>query len=656
MPLDNAGGEKWQSRSAPRHNRKRSNTNEDAEGSSHQGTNEDAANPKRSQSTGDVNRETLAAIGSFKDACHQLAQPHLNQWSGLDLRLPTMKQENDVDIIQQVRAQREKSKEIEEESGPKLQVYQWIILISLNTIGPFSSDAYVPNLGNIQHDLKTTDQLASLTIQINWIVLGLFNPIIGGYSDKYGRKRVIVFALGLYILGALGSAMAPSIEWLIFARIIQGSGEAVSVITSAVIRDVVDDMKERMRLQAFFGTLRPLMILLAPTIGGAFGTFATWRQLFYGLAAWGVMTLFLVIFCIPESKQAPAKGKTTTASKNKIGSKGSGKGAREIKISVKQTREEGGDELEAPLLDGDGGGDEVDESELSLSELSLWEKLGVLFSNHDWFALTITAALFMGAVRSMLSNISFVYEHYYNCNTLITGILISVPTICGFGTSMYAAGISRKMDPGILMRRGMAVGVLAPTAMLLSAMFVYWRGWWATVIPCAIMAAAGFFTLPAMQVLVLQDFKEISGLAAGVSKLIMTVGSTGFSMFVSWYFTTATHSTPYLEGHYCPADMQFPTRHGGQHAGVICFDTEAYAKAGKGPCNSWCTKDATVTADAGCPLELCHGHSFEEPHYHTQRLLLSLGVLLAVCQIWFWLGYVVIMGPTKRPQEKSAHK
>ena len=58
-----------------------------------------------------------------------------------------------------------------------------------------------------------------------------------------------------------------------------------------------------------------------------------------------------------------------------------------------------------------------------------------------------------------------------------------------------------------------------------------------TTVPCALLAAVGFFALPAMQVLLLQDFKDMSGLAGGVSKLVMTLTSTGMSMLVSSYFS-----------------------------------------------------------------------------------------------------------------------
>ena len=47
-------------------------------------------------------------------------------------------------------------------------MHQWLVLLSLNVIGPFASDAYLPNLPEIRKDLVTSSEDASLTIQVNW--------------------------------------------------------------------------------------------------------------------------------------------------------------------------------------------------------------------------------------------------------------------------------------------------------------------------------------------------------------------------------------------------------------------------------------------------------------------------------------------------------
>ena len=383
----------------------------------------------------------------------------------------------------------------DESSGglSSLYAYQWLILLSLNAIGPFSSDAYLPNLPDIEKDLGTSRALASLTIQINWIVLGLINPVIGGLSDTYGRKTITAVSLAIFVVGAVGSALSKTLLELMIARVIMGVGQAVSVIASAVVRDLVDDPGERMRITGIFNMLQPLMILAAPSLGGVVGQLVGWRDLFWGLAGWGLLTMILVASFVPESNKAYLRRQAIAA------------------------------------------GAPVDLGETTLpaeSQTSLFSKLCEMFSSVPFTGLTLTASVFMGGVRSMLSTIPYVYSEYYCLDTALVGILIAVPTGCGVFSSMVAVGVAKKADTGLLLRYGMLVGCLAPVALALGG-YYYAYGWWTTTGSVAVMSATGFLVLPAMQVLILEDFKHMSGLTAGISKLVMTLISTGGSMVVT---------------------------------------------------------------------------------------------------------------------------
>ena len=254
--------------------------------------------------------------------------------------------------------------------------------------------------------------------------------------------------------------------------------------------------------QAFFTTMRPLMLLAGPSIGGAIGTAFGWRNLMRGLAGWGVLTLLSMYF-IPESLQ------------------------KETEDAPPKPRAKGPCAILFPGCDA--------------------AKFRRMATNIDFVGLTVSAAVAMGAVRSMLSNISFVYDHYYKLSTAISGVLISVPTMCGFVAALIAAKMAAKTPPRKLMRVGMAFGMLPPILMLVIAGLpncvncLYARPrWYMTTIPCSFLAAVGFFALPAMQVLVLQDFKDMSGLAGGVSKLVMTLTSTRRRPACRWWSATTS--------------------------------------------------------------------------------------------------------------------
>ena len=459
-----------------------------------------------------------------------------------------------------------------------LRVYHYLILISLNSIGAFSSDCYVPNLSDIVRDLNATDQQVSLTIQLNWITLGLATPVVGYLSDIYGRKIIIVLTLLVYVVGAVGSGVAPTIGWLLVARCVQGIGESVSIITSSIIRDEIDDKQERMKVQAYFTTMRPLMLLGGPSIGGVIGTAVGWRKLMYGLSVWGVLTILLMYF-IPESNAAARRGGAVAPPSD---------AAEHTQLDAPSA----GDAPKPPALRSSrvGGGGRWSSGWLDC------EKLRRMAFNADFVGLTMTAAFCMACVRAMLSNISFVYTHYYQLSTAIGGLLISIPPLCGFISSLIAARLAAKTTPASLARYGMAAGIVPPVLMLISAGrpqctdCLYARPrWYMTTAPCALVAAVGFFALPAMQVLVLHDFKDMSGLAGGISKLVMTLTSTLASMLVSFYFS-----------------------------------------------------------DWG------RDHKGSYTHYHTQRLLYALAAILLVMQLWFWLVYIPIKRCGRRRRQAAS--
>ena len=114
-------------------------------------------------------------------------------------------------------------------------------------IGPFSTDSYIPNLPEMVDDLRTTNLMAGLTIQLNWIVKGFANILLGRLSDFVGRKPVILVSFVIYIASTAACSLAPNVYWLLLARILQAVGEANAVIASAIARDVLDDPTERMR-------------------------------------------------------------------------------------------------------------------------------------------------------------------------------------------------------------------------------------------------------------------------------------------------------------------------------------------------------------------------------------------------------------------------
>ena len=175
-----------------------------------------------------------------------------------------------------------------------------------STVGPFSTDAYIPNIPQIRKDFDCPVYLATLTLQLNWVSNALANSLCGTLSDRLGRRKTALTFLSIYLVGTAICGLAPSVWWLAAGRVIQGVGQGASVLPSAIARDLVDDPGDRMQAMAFLGSLRPIIIISAPTVGGSLGSLLGWRYIFYVLGGWTVLTMVFLVLTLPESHRPRA--------------------------------------------------------------------------------------------------------------------------------------------------------------------------------------------------------------------------------------------------------------------------------------------------------------------------------------------------------------
>src|SRR6201996_2412624 len=86
-----------------------------------------------------------------------------------------------------------------------------IVLGLLSAIGPFAIDMYLPALPSIGKDLRTDPTSVQMSLLAFFVTMGLGQIIVGPVSDMIGRKVPMYLGLGLFVLGSIGSALAPGI-------------------------------------------------------------------------------------------------------------------------------------------------------------------------------------------------------------------------------------------------------------------------------------------------------------------------------------------------------------------------------------------------------------------------------------------------------------
>ena len=106
-------------------------------------------------------------------------------------------------------------------------------------------------------------------------------PIYGRMGDAFGRRKMLVWALALFIAGSLVCALSPNLTVLICARGLQGfGGGGLMTLSQALIGEVVSP-KERGRFQGWFGANFALASTLGPVAGGFLSQHLGWRSIFW---------------------------------------------------------------------------------------------------------------------------------------------------------------------------------------------------------------------------------------------------------------------------------------------------------------------------------------------------------------------------------------
>jgi DHA1 family bicyclomycin/chloramphenicol resistance-like MFS transporter len=166
---------------------------------------------------------------------------------------------------------------------------------------------YLPAMPAIAADLKTSTHATQLTLTMFFISFGLCQIAYGPLSDRYGRKPPLYAGLALFIAGAIGCALAPTVGWLIGFRLVQGAGAAaMGVIPRAIVRDLHTGV-EATRLMALVMLVFSVSPILAPLTGSALIVPFGWRAVFVAVTIAAAIGLVLVAGLLPETRPAEAR-------------------------------------------------------------------------------------------------------------------------------------------------------------------------------------------------------------------------------------------------------------------------------------------------------------------------------------------------------------
>ncbi|MES2821421.1 MAG: MFS transporter [Pseudomonadota bacterium] len=144
--------------------------------------------------------------------------------------------------------------------------------------------------------------------QVQWVVLAYLLAItvlvvsVGRLGDLTGRRRLLVAGITLFTLASMGCGLAPTLEWLIAARVAQGLGAAVMMaLTLAFIGDTLPKEKTGSAM-GLLGTLSAIGTALGPSLGGLLIAEFGWRAIFLLNLPLGLLTLALAYRYLPPDR------------------------------------------------------------------------------------------------------------------------------------------------------------------------------------------------------------------------------------------------------------------------------------------------------------------------------------------------------------------
>ncbi|HVF34796.1 MAG TPA: multidrug effflux MFS transporter, partial [Candidatus Saccharimonadia bacterium] len=139
------------------------------------------------------------------------------------------------------------------------------------------------------------------TISVYLIAYAGMSLLHGPLSDAYGRRIVILGGVTGFTLASVGCALAPSIEWLLACRALQGVCIGAGLIVGrALTRDLFDGT-QALKVQSLITLFFSVAPVVAPIIGGFVYMLSGWRAVFWFLALYGSALLLLCLRVLPET-------------------------------------------------------------------------------------------------------------------------------------------------------------------------------------------------------------------------------------------------------------------------------------------------------------------------------------------------------------------
>ena len=358
-------------------------------------------------------------------------------------------------------------------------------LIILAGIGALSMNIFLPSLKVMSQYFNTDYRLMQLSVALYLGMNAVLQIFIGPISDRFGRRPVMLWAVGLFILATFGCLMAPNVVVFLAFRMMQAVIIAGLVLSRAAVRDMVPtDQAASMIGYVTMGM--SLVPMVGPVLGGALGQAFGWQANF-----WLLFLLGGVVFALTWMDM----GETFT-------------------------RTEGGFRAQV-------------------------KEYPELLTSHRFWGYCLSAAFAAGAFFSYLGGAPFVGSEVYGMSDARLGLYFGAPAL-GYLVGNFLSG---RFSTRLGVNRMILIGAVVPFFGLAFSVALFKAGHGSAEVFFGFMTIVGLgngLVMPNANAGMLGVRPRLAGSAAGLGGAILIGGGAALSGFAGTLLSKDTGAIPLL--------------------------------------------------------------------------------------------------------------
>lgn len=179
-------------------------------------------------------------------------------------------------------------------------------LILMASMSAIVMNVFLPSLPQMADYFETDYSVIQLSVPLYLICSAAVQLVIGPVSDNLGRRRVMLWGIGLFVLATLGCIYAPNVEMFLVFRMAQCVIAVCMVLSRAIVRDLfATDQAASVMGYVTMGVA--VVPMVSPAIGGALQELFNWQASFWLLFVLGLCTWLLCFFDLGETAQSSGK-------------------------------------------------------------------------------------------------------------------------------------------------------------------------------------------------------------------------------------------------------------------------------------------------------------------------------------------------------------